>query len=144
MKVSAGNEHSAILTDCGKVYTFGFNGSGQLGQGNTSSIFVPTEIKVLSDKNVVFLGGANGCEHLIAITKEGKIYTCGYNNYGQLGHGNQTNLSTPTKIENLNDKKVVHASCSYYHSLILTETSKEKEETNVYSVGRNENGQVKD
>jgi alpha-tubulin suppressor-like RCC1 family protein len=33
------------------------------------------------------ISSANGCENLAAISEDGKLYTCGYNNYGQLGHG---------------------------------------------------------
>ena len=36
-KVAAGNEHSAVVVKSGEVYTFGFNGSGQLGHNNNKS-----------------------------------------------------------------------------------------------------------
>ena len=28
------------------------------------------------------ISSANGCESLALITNEGRLYTCGYNNYG--------------------------------------------------------------
>lgn len=37
VQIAAGNEHIAVLTRNGEVYTVGFNGSGQLGHGNNRS-----------------------------------------------------------------------------------------------------------
>lgn len=37
--IAAGNEHIAVLTRLGEVYTVGFNGSGQLGHGNNKSYY---------------------------------------------------------------------------------------------------------
>ena len=36
-QIAAGNEHIAVLTKAGEVFTVGFNGSGQLGHGNNRS-----------------------------------------------------------------------------------------------------------
>lgn len=81
-QVAAGNEHSAVITKTGEVYTFGFNGSGQLGHNNNKSITSP---KIIESLNGIFaekVSSANGCEHLSLMTDDGKLYTCGYNNYG--------------------------------------------------------------
>lgn len=85
------------------------------------------------------LSSANGCEHLGVVSEDGKLYTCGYNNYGQLGHGTQANLSAPTMVTSLKNRNVINVSCSYYHSVIVT-GDPEDGDTEVYSVGRNDSG----
>jgi alpha-tubulin suppressor-like RCC1 family protein len=65
----------------------GFNGSGQLGHGNNRSISTPKVIEAMKKIRVTQISSANGCESLALISNDEKLYTCGYNNYGQLGHG---------------------------------------------------------
>ena len=139
-QVAAGNEHTTVLSAEGQLYTFGFNGSGQLGYESPTNNTTPKLVESLLSKTINFLGPSNGCEHLIILSAAGEIYTCGYNNYGQLGQGNQTSLQIPTPLQALKDKKTIHASCSYYHSVYIVQPSSGVSE--VYSVGRNENGQL--
>eukprot|EP00347_Sterkiella_histriomuscorum_P007830 403347403 len=143
-QIAAGNEHIAVLTRNGDVLTVGFNGSGQLGHGNNKSISTPKKIESLKNIRITHISSANGCENLAIISQDGKLYTCGYNNYGQLGHGTQSNLSTPTLVQALKDTQVTNVSCSYYHSLIVTQDMRQasNQQTTVYSVGRNDNGQL--
>ena len=100
----------------------------------------PKLVESLNGTFIEKVSSANGCEHLSLITDDGKLYTCGYNNYGQLGHGTQANLSTPTLIVSLKNKFVTYVSCSYYHSIIVT--SEDPQNTEIYSVGRNDSGQL--
>ncbi len=98
----------------------------------------------MKNAKITQISSANGCESLALITQEGKLYTCGYNNYGQLGHGTQSNLSTPTIVSTLRESHVINVSCSYYHSIIVTQDKRQQNNitTAVYSVGRNDNGQL--
>ena len=73
--------------DNGKVYTWGFNVRGQLGDGTENDSSVPicisdTEKSVLKGKNIknISLSGNTVC----ALDDNGKVYTWGENNYGQL------------------------------------------------------------
>lgn len=59
-QIAAGNEHTAVLTKAGDVYTFGFNGSGQLGHGNTKSYHHPKLVEALAGSKVNFISSANG------------------------------------------------------------------------------------
>ena len=67
------------------------------------------------------LSSANGCESISYISDEGHLYTCGYNNYGQLGNGTQINVCDPQMIlANIKDNiKIMSVSSSYYHSIIV-------------------------
>ncbi len=140
--IAAGNEFTLLLSTDGKVYSFGFNGSGQLGIGTNSSIHTPTPV-VLEEK-AVRMAAANGCEHSILITREGKTFSSGYNNYGQLGIGSQSNSLSPILVQDLKDYKITAAACSYYHSIFVGVpiAAGEGKKAQVLSCGRNENGQV--
>ena len=83
-------------------------------------ISLPKRIEALKNQKITQISSANGCENLALISSDGKLYTCGYNNYGQLGHGTNSNLTTPTLVNALKDNQVINVSCSYYHSIIVT------------------------
>ena len=66
-----------------------------------------------------------------------KFFTFGFNDYGQLGDGTTTNRNIPTQISgNFND--IIAVSCGDYHTAIL------KSDGTVYTVGRNDYGQLGD
>lgn len=85
--VAAGAFHSLALVD-GKVYTWGYNGNGQLGNGTYSDTSTPKPVVVAGStstpiNNIVQI--VAGGTFSAALTADGKVYTWGNNNYGQLG-----------------------------------------------------------
>ena len=73
----------------------------------------------------------------IRCLKRPGLYSCGWNDYGQLGLGpsNTDDKNIPTLIENIS--KIVKISCGgMFHSLFLTSDGQ------VYSCGRNHKGQL--
>ena len=68
MHIAAGNEHIAVLTRQGEVFTVGFNGSGWLGHGNNRSISQPKKIESMKNAKISQISSANGCESLALIT----------------------------------------------------------------------------
>jgi alpha-tubulin suppressor-like RCC1 family protein len=46
------------------------------------SISQPKKIDSLRNVRISQISSANGCENLALISSDGKLYTCGYNNYG--------------------------------------------------------------
>jgi alpha-tubulin suppressor-like RCC1 family protein len=89
-----------ILTSSGTIYSWGYNGYGQLGTGNTTNYYVPTLIST---------GGLNGTPtdiwacgqdygHLYVLTTTGYMYACGYNGYGELGVTGTSNQSLLTYV----------------------------------------------
>ena len=145
IKIAAGNEFTFLLSFEGLVYSFGFNGSGQLGLNNTAKVCVPTLVHISSgDEKIARIVAENGGEHCFAITKSGFVWAMGYNNYGQLGINSQGNVSTPILAKTLTDNyRITSASCSYYHSVFIGHLRNNSEKKAcVLSCGRNENGQV--
>lgn len=145
IKVFAGARFSAVLTQLGKVYTWGDGGWGRLGNGFTNSSFTPidiTKIFVLSsDDKVIDL--SLGFEHAMALTSTGRVFSWGYNEFGQLGIGSSGNYrSIPVEITNrfslLPEELVVDISLGNIHSGVLTSLG------NVYVWGYNYHGQLGD
>lgn len=149
--VSAGERHTVMLTESGKVYTFGYSSEGQLGNENAYLEFRP--IAVSSGGGFVN-GGSDkviavsaGFSHTVMLTESGKVYTFGYNNFGQLGNGQlgdlrNSEISIPLAVVSgedfINDgsDKVIAVSAGEYHTVMLTESGK------VYAFGDNSVGQL--
>ncbi|EFO33891.1 regulator of chromosome condensation, RCC1 [Roseibium sp. TrichSKD4] len=87
--------HTLARLEDGRVYSWGYNGYGQLGTGNTSTVHSPQHIAALGTDNEQLLawGGAYGSSAVVKA--DGTIRTFGYNNYGQLGLGNTSNTNSP-------------------------------------------------
>eukprot|EP00906_Rhabdomonas_costata_P020136 RCo029265 len=60
-----------------------------------------------------------GLRFSLAISREG-LCTWGGNEYGQLGHGDHTNLSQPKVVETLRGKEVFLVSAGMHHSMAMT------------------------
>ena len=50
----------------------------------------------------------------------GRVFTFGYGSYGQLGHGDNQDLSTPKLVEALTEEEVVGASAGGWHTAVWT------------------------
>jgi alpha-tubulin suppressor-like RCC1 family protein len=80
--VSCGYAHTIITLENGTYYGCGRNDSGELGLGYcTASVKVPTLITFKFEPAEVFVGGY----YSMAISRDRKLYSCGWNRYGILG-----------------------------------------------------------
>jgi len=102
--ISAGGFHSVALAEDGKVWTWGSNDLGQLGNGIVGDAQLPVEVPSLS--GVVDI--AAGYFHTLALTGDGTVYAWGHNLNGQLGIGSNENQSTPVEVESLSDAEIVN------------------------------------
>lgn len=120
------------------AYSCGKNNYGQLGIGSAIDRNVFTNISTnISGKKVLSIVG--GEFHCMLMTDEftNNVYSCGRNNYGQLGIGNNTNQSTFQPVTSVNDK-IIYVYAGGNHSLILTNDTS----NNLYSCGNNSKGQL--
>ena len=91
--------HAGAITNDQKFYTWGYNGYGQLGAGNTASINAPIERTISGQvivKAVMTQKGSYGATHVVCAS--GRVYACGYNGYGQLGVGNASQQNSFTQV----------------------------------------------
>jgi alpha-tubulin suppressor-like RCC1 family protein len=84
------NVDRAPVAQSGNVYAWGYNASGEVGDGRTGTRTVPS--RWLGSEKFTAITGAHGTFH--AITTAGTIYATGYNAYGVLANGNTTNSGT--------------------------------------------------
>ncbi|XP_064642734.1 protein RCC2 homolog [Lineus longissimus] len=84
--------------------------------------------------NVV--SGCGAC-HSVVITEDGKAYSFGRNDKGQLGQGDMgRRRDAPTLLESLNNIRIVDGACGKNHTLLLSDTGR------VFSFGDNKMGQL--
>lgn len=122
VRVVCGAFHNLALTSSGEVYSWGINDYGQLGNGTTSNMTVPTLIQEgLFGVKVSDI--AAGGWHSLAITEDGEVYVWGRGEHGRLGLGDPAGASRlrPTKVEGLEGLRVVEASCGGTHTVVVTD-----------------------
>ncbi len=85
--IAAGGRHSLVVTNRGRLFSFGYGTNGQLGHRNTSNYSKPKLVQDLIGKNVIQI--AAGWAHSVIMTDRGDIYSCGYGGHGQLGLGDK-------------------------------------------------------
>lgn len=79
--ISAMGACLALKSD-GTVWAWGTNTDGQLGDGSFMKRITPVPVSGLSNVKTIL---SSESSHSVAITNDGKIWTWGSNNYGQLG-----------------------------------------------------------
>lgn len=91
--ISCGFEHCTVLTKSGTVATWGYGGSGCLGQGNYISYTCPKLIKSLPP-DIVHID--SGAYHTAAVSATGDLYIWGRSDVNQLGIS-RTKLDSDSK-----------------------------------------------
>ena len=89
--ITAGSLHSCALRADGTISCWGYNSSGQLGNGQSGEAWydrsadsaVPVEVAGITDATAI----TAGYEHSCALHQDGTISCWGENDYGQLGNG---------------------------------------------------------
>ncbi|HEY0096920.1 MAG TPA: hypothetical protein VGB96_21510, partial [Archangium sp.] len=127
-KVATGYFHSLKLNLDGTVWAWGYNASGQLGNGTTTQSTTP--VRVLGLGNVQSI--AAGDHHSLALKKDGTVWTWGNNSHGQLGDGTTTNRTTPVQVAGLSG--VMNVTAGWFSSLAL------KQDGTVWAWGDNSYG----
>ena len=144
ISITTGGATSAVLKSDGTVWTWGYNGYGQLGVGSTTNNNLPVQVKGPSGSG--FLSGiiaiASGKNHLLALRNDGTIYAWGYNASGQLGDGTTTNRSIPIQVKGLGGAgyltDVIKVGCGSGHALAV------KNDGSLWAWGNNAYGQLGD
>lgn len=93
--ISAGNDTSIVINENNEAYICGTNANGRIGLGSTAYSTTMTKIDI--GKDIELISHGKGA-HTVISDFDGFVYTTGLNSSGQLGNGNNTSLSTFTKI----------------------------------------------
>ena len=139
---SAGHMFSMGLGSDGKIYGWGSNTYGQLGDGTTNDHYTPAQVVMPENVPTGFTWQqeAAGSLHSLGIGSDGKLYSWGNNLYGFLGDGTTNDRHTPTPVVTpLNAPSGFtwkQASCWGWHSLALGSDNQ------LYSWGWNNRGEL--
>jgi alpha-tubulin suppressor-like RCC1 family protein len=142
--VAAGNNFSVALKNDGTVWTWGYNGFGQLGNGTNGAgtdSNIPVQVSETSGLSNV-IGIAAGYDHTIALMNSGGgiVWTWGHNFNGQLGNGTQTDSNVPVQVVGgLNNIMAIAAGNAFTVAL-----QNVRFDSQVYAWGSNNSGQLGD
>ena len=89
---TAGGNYSLFITSDGTLWGMGYNASGQLGDGSSTSRPAPVQIAT----GVVSVSA--GSTHSLFLKSDGSLWGMGNNEHGQLGDGTTQNRYTPVQI----------------------------------------------
>lgn len=92
--LNSGYTHSCAVTRAERGFCWGFNGSGQLGDGTTTTRFVPTAI----DTDLSWLQVSASVMHSCAVATNQHAYCWGSNLDGELGDGTTTSRLKPVPV----------------------------------------------
>ena len=96
-QVAAGHNNSLVRCADGRVFSFGLNSDGQLGDGTRTVRRTPVQVQGVTDAIDV----ASGRDMSYAIRADGTVLAWGDNAYGELGDGTTTDRLTPVKVTGL-------------------------------------------
>ncbi|MDX8389046.1 MAG: DUF5011 domain-containing protein [Mariprofundaceae bacterium] len=140
--IAAGMYHSVVLLSDGTVWSWGSNGSYQLGDGTFTDRLNPVQLLDASSVGITgVVAVAAGDMHSLARMGDDTLWTWGQNNFGQLGDASTTDRSSPVQVVDAaaaNLASIVSMDGGTTFSLALTSTG------GLLSWGRNNNGQLGD
>ena len=129
-QVSAGSVHALALKTDGTVWSWGYNGFGQLGNGTTNASSSPVQVSGLTGVSYIAAGDASS----YAVKSDGTAWSWGHNDSGQLGDGTIVDKTTPVQVSNLTG--VSKISAGVHHALALLTNG------GLYAWGSNDNVQL--
>lgn len=131
VQIVTGGSHAATLTEDGRIYSWGYNNYGAMGDGTRIHRLSPVEVPGMSNIKKI----AAGYSFTVAYKENGDLYAWGYNNNGQVGINSATLFFTsPQKVGNFPNVKAINASSESVY--MQTETNQ------LYVWGYNVYGQL--
>jgi len=151
-QITGGYYHTCALSNTGKVYCWGNDTDGQLGNGSDEPTLVEDGVAAGSDSDGTNLTNikqiTGGIYHTCALSNTGKVYCWGWDDNGELGNGSDETGSqvAPTLVEDgvaaspdtdgTNLTNIKQITGGIYHTCALSNTGK------VYCWGWDDNGQL--
>jgi alpha-tubulin suppressor-like RCC1 family protein len=143
VQIDAGLEYGLALRTDGSLWSWGFNGNGQLGLGNTIQQNIPTRIGTETNWRNIMAGSV----FCFALNEQDSLFGWGFNMQGNLGLGHISDVWEPTPIVEAGQWKQVSAAEGSIVNIYLVGSHSvgiRKNETGLCSTGSNYIGQLGD
>jgi alpha-tubulin suppressor-like RCC1 family protein len=130
-------EGSGALLGNGTYYDWGYNASGQLGNGSTTDSDVPVRASLPGAVRQVFQGGSgpkNG--QTVVILTNGSVWAWGDNDRGQLGDGTRVSSDVPLRVDVPRGVSFEKVSSGGYASYAIDQADR------LWAWGGNQSGQL--
>ncbi|XP_019851476.1 PREDICTED: E3 ubiquitin-protein ligase HERC2-like [Amphimedon queenslandica] len=105
-------KHRVVLTVHGTVF---YVMDASMGDFTVEQLFFP------GDEEIIQIDHNPSGNHILALTKDGKVYSWGQGSNGVLGIGNTESQTAPTAVAALSGDRIVHISAGSMHSAAVTE-----------------------
>jgi alpha-tubulin suppressor-like RCC1 family protein len=109
--ISGSNTSCCVKTD-GTLWTWGGNGAGQLGLGDTTNRSSPVQVGALTNWSTPVMGASSN-QFLLCTKTDGTLWAWGRNNDGTLGLGDTTNRYSPVQVGALTNWKTPVAGSNF-------------------------------
>lgn len=99
--VTSGGKHSCAIDSTPEAWCWGYGSDGQLGNGDTSSSYLPVEVSTstgFTNPQKISAGSYTTC----GINNSGAAYCWGSGSSGVLGNGTNTDSDVPSSVNSLN------------------------------------------
>jgi alpha-tubulin suppressor-like RCC1 family protein len=126
-RVSAGDSFSLAVTSDGRVFAWGSNDFGTLGNGSPlgSASNVPVEVGVdgdMAEHHIMWVSA--GFSHAFALSDDSRVFAWGANLHGEFGNGNTTGSNVPVAVNmtgtDLENREIVSIIASLDRSYAIT------------------------
>ena len=142
-QVCCGQDHTLVLTEDGKVFSWGANRRGQLGHGDTMSTSTPRKVDSFNRRVAQVAAGAN---HSVALMEGGLVFSWGsgallgqgkYNkSKGDSASASSSDEPTPMPVQALKKQRIKKIECGWNFTISLSHSGE------LFSWGENAHGQL--
>ncbi|KZC14969.1 PREDICTED: ultraviolet-B receptor UVR8 [Dufourea novaeangliae] len=129
VQISAMGWHSAVVTDQGDLYTWGWNTYGELGLSGMDSkvVAVPSLVDFTDDRNesleILVKKVECGNTFTVCVMDDCTFWGCGCNKYGQLGQSREALPSSPKFVKlqiPISTSSIKDFSCREWGTVLVT------------------------
>ena len=111
--------HTISLKSSGTLWAWGWNASGQLGDGTTTDKLSP--IQIGTDTNWMLISTKN--VHNLALKINGTLWSWGEGASGCLGNGGVASVNTPTQVNGDMDWQSINTGLHFFAAHISSRTN---------------------